>query len=155
VSDAWKKVDLHVQPGHYARRLQQLAVVLFVQETGDLGLTPVQYATLHAICMAPGVDQKTLAASIGYDTSTIAGVIDRIEARGLVLRSVSPTDRRARLLNPTPAGLQMLEAVLPRMLKAQERLLAPLAKGERKEFLRLLKTVLDAYEDLSNTPARE
>jgi DNA-binding MarR family transcriptional regulator len=51
----------------------------------------------------PGLDQRTLASSIGFDTSTIGGVIDRLEKRGLIERQASPTDRRVRLLQVTPA----------------------------------------------------
>jgi DNA-binding MarR family transcriptional regulator len=154
-TDDWKKLDLRAQPGHYARRMQQVAVALFVQEVGDLGLTPVQYSALHAVCEQPGIDQKTLGSSIGYDASTIAGVLDRLEVRGLLSRSVSPTDRRARLLSPTKEGLETLEAVVPRMLKAQHRLLDPLSPKERSEFMRMMKTVVEAYAALSSIPAKE
>jgi len=155
MNEIWKTVDFRALPGHFARRLQQLAVALFVQEVAELNLTPVQYSSLQAICDQPGIDQKTLAQTIGYDTSTIAGVIDRLEARGLVARSVSPTDRRVRLVTPTDQGLAVLEAVVPRMLKAQERLLEPLAPPERQEFMRLMKVLIDANAELSNIPTRE
>jgi len=155
MSTNWTDLDFRLLPGHYARRVQQLAVALFVQEVGDLNLTPVQYSSLHAICRQPGIDQKTLAQTIGYDTSTIAGVIDRLEARGLVVRSVSPSDRRVRLVHPTDKGSSTLAAVVPRMLRAQDRLLEPLQPGERVEFMRLMKVLIDANAELSNIPAKE
>jgi DNA-binding MarR family transcriptional regulator len=151
----WQKLDLRDQPGHFARRMQQVAVALFVQEVGDLSLTPVQYSALHAVCEQPGIDQKTLAGSIGYDASTIGGVLDRLEARGLLSRSVSPTDRRARLLSPTPDGIDALDAVVPRMLKAQERLLEPLTPEERGEFMRMMRKVVETYAALSAIPTKE
>jgi DNA-binding MarR family transcriptional regulator len=135
--------------------VQQLAVALFVEEVGDIGLTPVQYSALQTVCNQPGIDQKTLAATIGYDTSTIAGVIDRLEARGLVERQVSPHDRRARQLTPTADGTRTLAAVVPCMLRAQDRLLEPLTATERREFMRLMQVVIDANEELSTIPARE
>lgn len=153
MKDKSKNLDPCTLPGHFARRVQQLAVALFVQEVGELALTPVQYSALQTVCNQPGIDQKTLAATIGYDTSTIAGVIDRLEARGLLARQVSPHDRRARQVVPTPEGRQVLASVVPRMLKAQERLLEPLNPAERKEFLRLMKVVIDANAELSNIPA--
>ena len=149
-----KPLDPRTLPGHLARRMQQLAVALFVQEVGDIGLTPVQYSALQTVCNQAGIDQKTLAATIGYDTSTIAGVIDRLEARGLLQRQVSATDRRAKQLSPTPAGLRTLAAVVPRMLRAQERLVEPLSAAERKEFMRLMQVVVDANAELSNIPAK-
>lgn len=150
-----KNLNLQTLPGHFARRVHQLAVALFAQEVGDLGLTPVQYSSLQTVCNLPGIDQKTLANTIGYDTSTIAGVIDRLEARGLVVRNVSPNDRRVRLITPTPEGIDILEAVVPRMLRSQERLLEPLTKAERKEFMRLMQVLIDTNAELSNIPTRD
>lgn len=153
MTEQWKNLDLKTLPGHFARRVHQLACALYTQEVGELNLTPVQYSALQTIGSRPGIDQKTLASSIGFDTSTIAGVIDRLEARGLVLRNVSPTDRRARLITPTDKGLQMLAAVVPRMVRSQQRLVEPLSPAEREEFMRLMKVVVEANAELSNIPA--
>ena len=148
-----KNLDFQVQPGHVARRLHQLSVALFMQEVAELGLTPVQYSSLHCICNEPGIDQKSLARAVAFDTSTIGGVVDRLEARGLVKRSVSPQDRRVRLLTPTEHGLGMLKAVVPRMLKAQERLIQPLTATQAKQFMRLMKILIEANEPLSQVSA--
>lgn len=155
MAEEWKDLELQSLPGHAARRMHQLAVALFVQELGSLALTPVQYSSLQTICNQPGIDQKTLARTIGYDTSTIGGVIDRLEARGLVVRNVSPTDRRVRLVTPTGAGLKTLAAATPRMLAAQTKLLQPLSRTERKEFMRLMQAVIEANAELSHIPAKE
>ncbi|MFM1906367.1 MAG: hypothetical protein RLZZ591_44 [Pseudomonadota bacterium] len=149
-----KEIDLESLPGHYIRRLQQIAVAIFIQETETHGLTPVQYAALQAVGNAPGLDQRTLARTIGFDTSTIAGVIDRLEARGLMLRNASASDRRVRRLTATPEGLALLANVQPDMLRAQERMLAPLPKAERVEFMRMLRLLVDTNNDLSRAPSQ-
>ena len=100
----------------------------------------------------PGIDQRTLAATIAFDTSTIAGVIDRLEARGLLLRTVAPEDKRVRLLTLTRDGDKLLAAVGPGVLRAQERMLAPLRKAERAEFMRLLRMLVDANNAHSRAP---
>jgi DNA-binding MarR family transcriptional regulator len=146
-------VSLDEQPGFHIRRLQQIAVALFLEETQAHGVTPVQYAALHAALRQPGLDQRTLASSIGFDTSTIGGVIDRLERRGLIERRASPTDRRVRLLHATAAGAQLLDELIPGMLKAQQRLLAPLPVAERPRFMAMLKTVVDANNELSRAPS--
>ena len=148
-------LDFQTQPGHAARRLHQLAVALFMQEVAELGLTPVQYSSLHCICNQPGLDQKSLARAVAFDTSTIGGVVDRLEARGLVKRSVSPPDRRVRLLTPTDQGLTILDAVIPRMLKAQERLLKPLTAQQAQQLMQLLHILIEANEPLSHMPAQD
>lgn len=140
------------QPGYLIRRLQQIAVAIFLEETQPSGITPVQYAALYAALRQPGLDQRTLAATIGFDTSTIGGVIDRLERRGLIERQASPTDRRVRLLQVSAAGVALLEAVVPAMLKAQQRILAPLPAAERPHFMAMLRTVVEANNALSRAP---
>ena len=146
------RVDLESLPGHHIRRMQQIAVAIFLQETEATGVTPVQYAALQTVANVPGVDQRTLARSIGFDTSTIAGVVDRLEARGMLLRSASPDDRRVRLLSLTPDGQTLLAQVTPGMQRAQARMLAPLPKAERAEFMRMLRVLVTANNELSRAP---
>ena len=146
------RIDLDSLPGHHIRRMQQIAVAIFLQETEATGVTPVQYAALQTVANVPGVDQRTLARSIGFDTSTIAGVVDRLEARGMLLRSASPDDRRVRLLSLTPDGQALLAEVTLGMQRAQARMLAPLPKAERAEFMRMLRVLVTANNELSRAP---
>jgi DNA-binding MarR family transcriptional regulator len=135
------------QPGHYIRRLQQVAVALFMEETAEFGITPVQFATLMTAHEHPGLDQRSLAARISFDTSTIGGVIDRLEKRGLILRNAAPHDRRLRLLTVTEEGERLLEQALPRVRAAQQRILAPLAQAEQQDFLQQMQRVVEAHHD--------
>ena len=155
MSENWQRLDPQTLPGHFARRLQQLAVALFNEEVAELGLTPVQYVSLHTICKQPGIDQKTLAQTISYDPATIGGVIDRLESRGLVVRNMSPQDRRVRMISPTAEGLQILRKVVPSMLRAQDRLLEPLAASERKEFMRMMGVLIEKHASVDGTTSSE
>jgi DNA-binding MarR family transcriptional regulator len=150
---AARTMDLDALPGHYIRRLHQIAVAIFLQETEAHGVTPVQYAALQAVANTPGVDQRTLAGRIGLDTSTIAGVLDRLEARELLQRNASPEDKRVRLLTLTEAGAELLAALTPDMLSAQQRMLAPLPKAERAEFMRMLRVLVESNNELSRAPS--
>ena len=146
-------VDLHALPGHQIRRLHQIAVAIFLQEAEGTGITPVQFAALQTVADRPGVDQKTLARGIGLDTSTVAGVVDRLEARGLLQRHASPNDRRVRRLTATPAGQAALAELTPAMLRAQQRILWPLNDGERKNFVRMLDRLVSSNNELSRAPS--
>jgi DNA-binding MarR family transcriptional regulator len=145
-------IALDELPGHQVRRLHQIAVAVFLQELEATGLTPVQYAALQAVANGPGIDQRTLARSIALDTSTLGGVIDRLEARGLVQRNASPDDRRVRLLTLSREGAALLATAVPAMRRAQERLLEPLPRRERAEFMRMLGTLVEANNALSRAP---
>lgn len=139
-------------PGFYIRRLQQIAVAVFLEETADWGITPVQFAALAAVALHPGMDQRTLAGTIGFDTSTIGGVVDRLEARGLVRRNASPDDRRVRLLTASEDGQRLLAEIEPAVRRAQARMLAPLSPAEAGEMMRMLRTLVEANNGLSRAP---
>lgn len=146
-----EKVDLANLPGHRIRRLHQISVALFMEETQDYGITPVQFAALQAVADSPGLDQRTLARTIGFDTSTIGGVIDRLETRGLLARHADPDDRRVRLLELTSEGKKLLRDVTPAMLRAQQRMLEPLSLRQHDEFMRMMEMLLAAHQ----TPSRD
>lgn len=139
-------------PGNFIRRLQQISVAAFLQETEAFGITPVQYAALHCVLLNPGIDQRTLAGAIGQDASTTTGVIDRLESRALMTRLPSPTDRRARCLDITEAGRQLLQEVTPAVLRAQEVILQPLPERDRAEFMRMIEALVTGNNALSRAP---
>lgn len=143
-----KKVNLEAMPGHLARRTQQIAVALYMNEVAELNLTPVQFSALQSIYDQSGIDQKTLADRIAYDTSTIGGVLDRLELRGLVKRTISAHDARVRTLSVTPEGVKLLNSALPRVRKAQQLILSPLSAIEQAEFMRLQTLLIKAHESL-------
>ena len=145
--------ELDALPGFFIRRLQQIAVAIFLEETEGRGITPVQFAALAGVQRQPGIDQRTLARGIGLDTSTIGGVIDRLEARGLMRRNASPQDRRVRLLTLSDAGQALLQSLLPPVSRAQERMLAPLPPADRERFMQMLCQLVEANNALSRAPS--
>ena len=130
--------------GHLIRRLHQRSTQVFQAQTQAAGfdLTSVQFAALDAIAQRPGIDQASLAATIGFDRATIGGVIDRLESKGLVQRIVSREDRRARQLKLTPEGGRLLAVVRPVVEALQAEILAPLSRAERAAFLALAHKAL-------------
>lgn len=148
--------EIDQMPGHLARRFQQIAVAIFHAEMAkvDCDLTPVQYAALLAVDQHPGIDQITLAGMIAYDRTTITGVVDRLERKGLVTRVVSDTDRRARTLHVTTDGEATLHRIQPAVDAAQEVMVSGLSGAERAEFMRLMGKAIAALNDRSRAPLR-
>lgn len=137
-------IDHKSTPGHWARRFQQFAVAAFQAEMEAIGcdMTPVQYSALAAIAENSGMDQATLAREIAVDRTTIMGVVDRLESKGLITRPVSVHDRRARELATTSGGRAMLERCHVAVARAQEAIVRGLSDGEREDLLRLLRKVV-------------
>jgi DNA-binding MarR family transcriptional regulator len=132
-------------PGHLIRRVHQVSTAYFAEEcAGDL--TAVQYAALVAIGAHPGIDATRLSEIIYFDRSTIGDVLDRMVGKDWIRRTSTPTDRRIKLLEITPAGQGVLQQVEPAIGRVQERLLAPLSSVEGKTLVRLLSKMADAVE---------
>jgi DNA-binding MarR family transcriptional regulator len=129
-------LPIHDMPGHYVRRLHQVAVRLFVEEAGP-DLTPVQFAALTAASHQPGIDQARLGALIGYDRATVGGVVDRLEAKGWLERFASEEDRRVKRLRITPRGRTALGRALEAVRRVQQRFVEPLSPTERERFEKL------------------
>lgn len=140
------EVSMHVleMPGHLIRRLQQLSTQVFTSRAKAAGfdITSVQFAALDAIESNPGIDQAGVAAVIAYDRPTIGDVIGRLVAKGLVERTVSHSDRRARVLHLTPQGKMMLSSMLPVVRSLQEEILANLSNSERDLFVSLTRKAI-------------
>jgi DNA-binding MarR family transcriptional regulator len=130
------------QAGHLVRRAHQVHDTIFAQETAGFEITSPQLAALNAIAQHPGIEQTTLADLIAYDCSTIGGLIDRLEAKQLVRRAVGKHDRRTRQLSITTHGRALLAAVSPQAARVHGRLLEPLTRAEREQFIGMLQRVV-------------
>src|SRR6201995_5445254 len=100
-SDAITMDAVYTAPGYLFRRMQQIAVAIFVVECKAHDLTPVQYAALVAIGSHPGIDATRLSAVIAFDRSTLGSVIERLETKAYVERKASSDDKRIKLLHLT------------------------------------------------------
>src|SRR5581483_7624937 len=112
-SDQLTMEAVYTAPGYLFRRMQQIAVAIFMEECRDFDLTPVQYAALVAIGTHPGIDATRLSAVIAFDRSTLGSVIERLEAKNYVERKPAADDKRVKLLYLTKAGSSMLRDIVP------------------------------------------
>ena len=149
-----QNLEIHNMAGHLIRRLNQISTSVFQDRMKNAGydLTPIQFAALNAICANPGIDQASLAGLIAHDRATIDGVVDRLGAKGFILRKVSPRDRRARELSLTDLGDATLAGARPVVRAMQDDMLTGLTDAERLEFLRLARKAADGGNDLSRAP---
>lgn len=141
-------------PGHLLRRCQQIAVSIFLQEARDFDLTPLQYAVLATLDQHGALDQGRLGGLTALDRTTIGVVIAKLEGRGLVARRRAEADRRFNAVTCTEAGRALLHRAEAAVATAQERILAPLAAGERRQFLGFLRRIAEENNDESRAPHR-
>ena len=108
------------------------------------GLAGVRdWIVLTALTAEPGRTQLALAYDLGLDKTTLTSLLDRLEAGGLIIRSLDPHDRRARIPELTDAGRRIQAAVTGARDRAEAELLSAFRKDEQR-LLRALLTRLAA-----------
>jgi MarR family transcriptional regulator for hemolysin len=112
----------------------------FTAALEELGISPRQHSVLFT-AMTGEFTQTEIARMVGLDKTTMVVTVDELEAAGLAERRPSSTDRRARVIVVTDAGVR-------RVLEAEEVLdgvrddvLSVLAPDERHVFLKALGTL--------------
>ena len=81
----------------------------------ELALSPVQLHTLRLIEPGVEVPMSSLAGKLFCDNSNVTGIVDRLEARGLIERRPAEHDRRVKLLVLTTAGEEVREVATRQM----------------------------------------
>jgi DNA-binding MarR family transcriptional regulator len=134
------------QPGHLIRRAHQRAWAAFLDETRDEGITPVQFAMLVAVSEFPGIDATGLSQIVDYDRATIGDVLGRLEAKGLITRTKSRGDRRAKQIVLTARGRSVIKKIEKSVAAIADRIFGPLTSQERRVLATLLGKLVGIEE---------
>ena len=138
--------DLMLHPGHLLRRALQAMNLLWDEEVSHTVTSP-QFATLNALYREPlGVDQRTLGSRVSLDRSTMAEVVSRLSAKGLISTERDARDGRRKTITLTAKGTSALQQLIPRTRRMSGRLVRALDQRERSELLRLLKVIVGTNE---------
>ena len=121
--------------GYRLRLAQQAAFRDFAASVQ--GLSPGRVGLLIYIDANPGVTQSRLAEAVERDRSTMVGVLDQLESRGLIERRRG-VDRRTNGLRLTRAGRVLLVRALRSIARHEKRIAARLSAAERRQLLKLL-----------------
>lgn len=133
-------------PSHQMHRALQLALDVYAEEVGSDGPTQRQFAVLEAVSVQAGLTQTDLVKATGIDRSTLADLVSRMTAKGLLERERSTLDARAMAVRLSADGAAMLEAAKPRVQAADKRIMGLLPKGKREAFLEMLSELAAAAD---------
>ncbi len=129
--------------GYALRRTQSAVFADFAATFAKAGeaLTPGEFGLLVLVERNAGLSQMALARALGIDRSTLVPILNRLQARGLLVRRGSPTDGRAHALGLTPHGETAL-ATFSKLVKAHEkRVASSLSAAETQTLIALLEKV--------------
>ena len=113
----------------------------FAAAVAELDLAPLQAKALHELNVDPPISMRALADRLKSDPSNVTGLIDRLEARGLVERRPDPTDRRIKGLALTSAGARLRERLFARLYSAPPAV-AELSDSDQRALRDVLQRIL-------------
>jgi DNA-binding MarR family transcriptional regulator len=139
---------------HLLHRVLQLALDYHAEASGPAGLTQRQYTVLAAAGASDGVSQSDLVRATGIDRSTLADLVARMIAKGLLERERSATDARANTVRVSAAGKAALTDGGKPAAHSDARLLDLLPPKKRESFIKTL-TALAAAADAGGAAVKE
>lgn len=127
-------------------RLFELAEVLgamMQRGVAERGLTTARAGVLWALFHDGPMTQRALAGQLGVTPRNVTGLLDALQADGLVDRKAHPTDRRATLVALTGKGRQVTEALRVGRDELAAALFDGMPPGQRAVFTASLETVIE------------
>ncbi len=119
-----------------AHRAAEALGAAFNQVSRDAGLADLRDWLVLALISGDGTPrtQLQIATQLGIDKSTLVPLLDRLERDGLIIRTSSERDRRVRIPQATPAGIEVVTKVAIARDAAINDRLAAIPPSERASF---------------------
>ena len=112
-----------------------------IRVAGDFGLTPPQLFALRQLDPDEPVPMRALATALNCDSSNVTGLVDGLEAQGLVERREAEHDRRMRMLVVTPHGREVRDRLFTAIQEVPEAL-AQLSIADQRALRDILRRAL-------------
>ena len=128
-----------------AYNLAELYARGFARTSEYLGRSGLSPAKWNALLMAryvggeEGLPQSRLAELLIVSGGNVTGLIDGLEAMGLVERAARPGDRRVRVIRATRRGAELIEELWPGYLAVLVDFSSPLSLGQKRQAAKLLE----------------
>lgn len=133
-------MELRHEAFHLLRQLFQQHTARWQQALPEL--TKPQYAVMRSIAEHPGIEQVALTEVAVSTKATLAEMLSRMEARGLVRREQDPADKRRRFVFLTPVGEAALNISIPLGNGVDDEFLGRLSAEEREQFTTLIRKMM-------------
>ncbi|MFI1358558.1 MarR family winged helix-turn-helix transcriptional regulator [Streptomyces sp. NPDC020898] len=133
--------SIRVLPSWILGRAADRARTLVAAALAGEGLRMWHHVVLSAVAELGPVAQAELVRGVGLDAKDMVGVLNDLQAAGLVVRAPDPHDRRKNAVTVTAQGRRLLARCERAARKANDELLAPLTAPERELLTGLLTRV--------------
>lgn len=122
-------------------KTQQTVFQQFKARLAEYDVTPVQYGVLKCLWCQNGQNPSQLASSLSLDSSTITGILDRMESKGIIKRMADHIDRRSLKVVLTEQGRLLEEPVSEVIEEENKNVLCTLNKTEQVMLVEYLNRI--------------
>ena len=126
---------------------QHEVFVVFSERLAEFGVTPGQYGILNCLWSQGSATPKEIAQTLRLENSTVSGMLDKRQKRGLVTRVLDPNHRRSIRVEASEAGKAIREDVLRTVDELNQAVLAPFTAQQRQQLLELLRRLCGTSEE--------
>lgn len=117
----------------------------YEERLGPLGLAGKHYGVLSVLEERGSITQHEIGKCVYVDRTTMVGIIDDLEKKGLVERKEHPTDRRSHAVYLTGKGKEALSKAHHLASSVDKRFLGCLSAKEQKELRQILRKLVVAH----------
>ena len=128
--------------GYLIKRCRGILSAAVEREIADHGVTYEQWGVLLMVLKQRGDTAAALARELECDTGSMTRMIDRLEAKDLIVRTRSTDDRRIVRLELTATGKRLAERLVAAMATVLNRHLAGFSKDELETFKGFLRRII-------------
>ena len=133
---------------------QNAVFTYFKRELHHLDVTPIQYASLKCLWEEDGQMPSQLAETLHLDSSTVTGILSRLQDKGLIIRSFNTGDRRKVIVHLTDEGRALEKPVSEIIERLNHELTDGISEADMEVFHRVIGTITENAEKL-NKPGNE
>ena len=141
---AVEKVDtsyIETLIGYNARRAALAVIADFVEKMAVYNLSPVDFSVMSVIVHNPGVTSRQLCAALNILPPNLVGLIQVLEARGLIERQPHPHDGRAVGLHPTEQGIDLMREAEATASELEKKVGGKLTPNQTQTLVTLLQKI--------------
>lgn len=126
------------------------------QRMAAAGFADISWSPLvHLAESGDGVSQRTLAALVGIDGSSLVRLLDTLESRGHIQRQPCPEDRRVKLVMLTAAGGEMVQTLREHLYRIEREMLQDLDDDQLLAMLDGFDRIKERLALMTGSTARE
>jgi DNA-binding MarR family transcriptional regulator len=124
--------------GYAVRRFQLWIFQDFIKTLAAVDIRPTQYSVMTVIAANPGLTQMAVAKRLGIERARLVHLLNSLEARKLVRRVPSVTDRRSHALHLTAHGRASLRKFRQLAAEHERHVAVKIGKDNRERLLQIL-----------------